>query len=342
VIDRLKAFLAGKLERVEDITVTNLRRHTEGFSLETFSFDASWRSGGTSHSQRYVIRREPPAGLLEPYDLEPQFRVLEAIADTPVRFPRVFWYEPDPAVLGAPFYVMEWVDGDVPIPALDADGNPPFSDERERRSLGRDYATILAQIHRVDWRANGLDFLGVPRDGRDAAERAVDFWHGYAERSRLAPMPMMTEAFCWLRRNLPHDAPIALLHGDYRTGNFLAREGRITAFLDWELVHLGDPMEDIGWSSCRLWRGDSPYVGYLLTREEFAQWYQEAGGFDVDPTRVHFYEVLACVKMAAIMLTGVKAWNDGRTTDMRMSFFDQQVAGMYASIAEALGIISLP
>ncbi len=342
MIEQLRAFLESKLEGAEDLVVSDLVRHTEGFSLETFSFEAVWNVGGEQHSQRYVARREPPAGLLEPYDLEPQFRTLAAIADTPVRFPRVFWYESDPAVLGAPFYVMEWVGGDVPIPALDAQGNSPFGDEGERLSLGRDFAAILADIHQVDWKAKGLDFLGVPRDGRDAAERVVDFWHGYAERSRLAPMPMMTEAFCWLRRNLPSEAPVALLHGDYRTGNFLARDGRITAFLDWELVHLGDPMEDIGWASCRLWRGDSSYVGYLLSREEFSDWYQAAGGFEFDRARIHFYEVLACVKMAAIMLTGVKAWDDGRTKDMRMGFFDQQVAGMYASIAEILGIIELP
>ncbi len=342
MIEKLTAFLASKMPDARELIVSEVRKHTEGFSLETFSFDATWKDGTGDQSARYVVRREPPAGLLEPYDVEPQFKVLDAIADTPVIFPRVLWYERDPSVLGKPFYVMEWVDGTVPIPALDPDGNPPFQDEEQRLSLGRDFAAILVDIHKVDWRAKGLDFLDVPRDARDAAERAVDFWYGYAERSRLAPMPMMTEAFCWLRRNLPSEGEVTLVHGDYRTGNFLQRDGRITAFLDWELVHLGDPMEDLGWSAARIWRGDSPYVGYLLDREDYYKWYTEAGGYEVSLERIRFYEILAGVKMAAIMLTGIKAWHDGRTKDMRMGFFDQQVAGMYATIALSIGLIEIP
>jgi len=342
MIDRIAKFLSSKIPGATCLVVTDLKKHTEGFSLETFSFEASWQDKQGKHAKRYVIRREPPAGLLEPYDLEPQFRVLQALGDTPVIFPRVLWFEKDPAVLGAPFYVMEWVEGEVPLPALDDSGNPPFSDDSLRLSIAHDYSSILAEIHKVDWRSKGLHFLGAPRDARDAAERAVDLWAGYTERGRLGPMPMMTEALCWLRRNLPPAGPVTLVHGDYRTGNFIVRAGRIVAFLDWELVHLGDPMEDIGWSVSRIWRGQSPYAGYLVDRADFFRWYQEAGGADIDTERVRFYEVLAGVKMAAIMLTGIKAWHEGRTTDMRMGFFDQQLAGMYAIIAEAMGLVEMP
>ncbi len=338
----LTAFFRDRFPDRSELAVRNIKKHTEGFSLETYSFDVEWQRDGRTAGERFVIRKEPPAGLLEPYDLEPQFRVLAAVEDTPVVAPKVFWYEQDPAILGAPFYVMEWVEGSVPLPTTDEAGNLPFPDEEQRQSIGRDYARVLAAIHQVDWKAKGLDFLGVPRDGRDAAERVIDLWAGYIERASLAPQPMMTEALGWLRRNVPPDAPVTLVHGDYRTGNFIMRDNHIVAFLDWELVHLGDPMEDIAWSTSRIWAGESGLAGHLLKREELYRWYQEAGGAEIDEQRIRFYEVLAGVKMEAIMLTGIKAWHDGRTRDMRMGFFDQQLAGMNAIIADAMGLIALP
>jgi len=339
--EALERFLASKMPTASAITVDGLVQHTEGFSLQTFSFDVDWREAGKACHRRLVIRRQPSAGLLEPYDLEPQFRALHAIADTPVRFPRVLWYEPDPSVLSAPFYVMEWVAGEVPLPALDANGTPPFADDARRVTIGRDFAEILADVHRIDIDVCGLQFLGRPRDAREAAQRAVDVWEGYTERARLGPMPMMTEALCWLRNNLPADGEVTLVHGDYRTGNFITSDDRIAAILDWEMVHLGDPMEDLAWAMSKIWRGESSRVGYLVEPEEFLAWYEQAGGARVSHDRLRFYSVLAGVKMAAIMLTGVKAWHDGRTRDMRMVFFDQQVPGMYAVIAEALGLIQL-
>jgi len=151
----------------------------------------------------------------------------------------------------------------------------------------------------------------------------------------------MTEALCWLRNHLPARGHVGLVHGDYRTGNFIVDEDHIAAILDWEMVHLGDPMEDLAWAMSKIWRGESSRTGYLAEPEEFLMWYEQAGGAEVDRDRLRFYTVLAGVKMAAIMLTGVKAWHDGRTRDMRMVFFDQQVPGMYAVIAEALGLLQL-
>ncbi len=342
ILAGIEQFLRARLPERSGLKVTGLKKHTEGFSLETYSFDVEWHENGGRRTERLVVRKEPPAGLLEPYDLEPQYRVLAALADTPVVAPRVLWFESDPSFLGAPFYVMEWVEGEVPLPILDEDGGLPIRDDAVRESVGRDFARILAAIHTVDWRAKELDFLGAPRDGRDAAERAVDTWAGYIERARLGPLPMLTYALGWLRRHLPREAPITLVHGDYRTGNFIMRAGRIVAFLDWEMVHLGDPMEDVAWSVSRIWRGESGLAGHLIERERLFEWYREAGGHEVDEERVRFYEVLSGVKMAAIMLTGIKAWHDGRTRDMRMGFFDQQLAGMHAIIADAMGLIQLP
>ena len=108
------------------------------------------------------------------------------------------------------------------------------------------------------------------------------------------------------------------MHGDYRLGNFLvARDGdgaRLTGVLDWEMVHLGDPLEDLAWCSSPLWRAGTDFASALLPPDEFAAAYAAAAGRTVDPERLRFYDVLTLVKMIAIMLTGIRAFSDGRTT----------------------------
>src|SRR5262249_61186847 len=109
---------------------------------------------------------------------------------------------------------------------------------------------------------------------------------------------------------------ITLVHGDYRLGNFLvARDFHLTGILDWELVHLGDPLEDVAWCASPLWRAGTPYASALLPVEEFAARYTAISGRTIDAERLRFYDVLAIVKMAAIMLTGIQAFHDGRTAD---------------------------
>src|SRR5262245_8212443 len=198
-IARLESYLAGRLPAEGPLRVIDLDRSTEGFSQETFTFDVE-TSTGTRRG--FVVKREPIAGLLEPYDLEPEFRVLHALSDDPLPSPPTPWFERDPAVLDRPFYVMARLPGDVPIPAARADGSGPF-DDAERAVLGPAVAEALARLHAIDWRALGLDFLGVPERGRAAAEREVARWEERIRRSGLPVHPALAEALVWLRRNAP-------------------------------------------------------------------------------------------------------------------------------------------
>src|SRR5690606_21853689 len=147
-----------------------------------------------------------------------------------------------------PFYVMERLPGEVPIPAPGPRGEGPF-DAAERAALAPQAMEALAALHAVDWRARGLDFLGVPAKG--AAAREVERWAERLGRSGLPLEPVVAEALGWLRANAPADGGLVLLHGDYRLGNWLVERAgaatRLTGILDWEMVHLGDPVEDLAW-----------------------------------------------------------------------------------------------
>jgi aminoglycoside phosphotransferase (APT) family kinase protein len=330
----LARFLAERLGA--PVRVRGLERNTEGFSQETFSFDADLQG----QTRRYVVKREPPAGLLEPYDLEPEFRVLHGLAGSDVLSPPTPWFSDDPRVLERPFYVMERLPGEVPLPAAGPAGTGPFT-AAERESLAPQVATALARLHAVDWRKRGFDFLGVPAPGKGAAARELARWEERIERAGYAPPPLLADSLAWLRRSLPETSEITLVHGDFRLGNWLVEQrgdaATLLGVLDWEMVHLGDPLEDLAWCSCELWRGGTPWAGAMTPPEAFAAAYAAASGRAVEAERMAFYRLLSVVKMITIMLTGIRAFNDGRTADLRMAIFDHQLPFLHALLALVRG-----
>jgi aminoglycoside phosphotransferase (APT) family kinase protein len=334
---RLLNYLSGHLG--SSVGVDGLRRHTEGFSLETVSFAVSWQNEtGQQKSRRLILRREPEAGLLEPYDLGPQVFAMRAVAGT-VAVPEVLWFERDPEILDRPFYIMGFVEGEVPLPTLGADGAPQIADRGTREQVAADFAQNLAKLHRFDWNKADLKGLDVPADGAAAARTQIQFWKETIERAKPQPLPMLSRAIRELEATVPSQAPLALVHGDYRTGNFIREGGKVCAVLDWEMVHIGDPLEDLAWAASRFWRGQTDMPGILVEREKFFQFYIDAGGSPLDEARLRFYDLLAAVKMTAIMLTGMRAFADERTKDLRMAIFDHQLSGTHMILAESLGLV---
>jgi len=335
VRSRLERFLQGKLGATTKITAFD--RSTEGFSQETFVVEAT-----TGRRKRgFVVKREPVAGLLEPYDLEPEFRVLHALSDDPLPSPPTPWFERDPGVLDRSFYVMERLPGEVPVPAMKADGSGPF-DDAERAAIGPQVVRALADLHAVDWRARGLAFLGDPGPGTAAARREIERWAARLERTAYPAPPILATALLWLRRHAPATDVVTLVHGDYRLGNFLVERAgastRLTGILDWEMVHLGDPLEDVAWCCSPLWRAGSDLASALMTPDAFAAAYAAVARRAADPERLRFYDVLALVKMSVIMLTGLRGFSDGRTSDLRMAIFDHQLPFLAMLLAMTLGL----
>src|SRR5262249_31720890 len=133
------------------------------------------------------------------------------------------------------------------------------------------------------------------------------------------------------------------VHGDYRLGNFLvsraAGGARLSGVLDWEMVHLGDPLEDVAWCISPLWRGGTAFASRLLPPEGFLAGRAATPGRAAGPDRRSFYGILAVVQMAAIMLTGLRAFRDGRTGDLRMAIFDHQLPYLYLLLGTIRGWI---
>jgi aminoglycoside phosphotransferase (APT) family kinase protein len=304
-------------------------RYAVGFSWITYGFNAT-EDGQPERG--LILRLGPPYGLFAPYSARAQFDALQALEGHGVPAPRAFWWSDDTAILGAPFFVSERMAGAAPVPwssSNDGGFEPGYRDR-----IGQQFVSALAALHKVP-----VDGTGFGREGvtvENAALKQLDFWEAARDRWALKPYPMLHKALRWLRANLPVASRVSLVHGDYRLGNFLEADGRITAILDWELVHAGDPLEDLGWAFLPQYAAGSGLVCRLVSKNDFIAQYERESGVRVEPASLHYYIVFALVKLALTHIAAVRCFEDGRFNDMRMPAMGTQIVPTLRQIEKTL------
>jgi aminoglycoside phosphotransferase (APT) family kinase protein len=227
-----------------------------------------------------------------------------------VPVPTLVGIEEDPTWLDRPFFVMDEVTGCV------ADGTlletSPYLERKAE--IGRRKWTILGTIAKADAAAIGLvGPLAVP-DGDAVWRGPLDYWEGVIDEDALSPQPVARAAIRWLRRNPPPPpAKMSVVHGDFRTGNFLFdAEGQVRAVLDWEMCHLGDPLEDLAWAFNPLWgAGSFEMPGRLVPRAEAIGLWEAASGLALDPEAFRWWEIFAGIKGIAIWQSAARVYADG-------------------------------
>ena len=297
------------------VQVLALRRFPVGFSWLTYGVTLRGLPGAAE--QELILRLGPDFGLFAPYSAYPQVWAMQALEGSAVPVPRVGWHSDDPSVLGAPFLFCEKVPGAAVVPWVSPTA-PPLEDGY-RQALATQFIDALAALHRVPWQGRPVAQLtpGITVD--NAARLTVDHLESQIRRWALRPFPLADYGLRWLKQHAPVAPHVAIVHGDYRTGNFLEEGGRITAILDWELVHLGDPHEDLGWASLPMYRGGSPYICRLAEPDVFYRRYGERVGFEVSMTSVHYYQVFNLLKLAATHMAAARCFEEGRFNDMRIA-----------------------
>lgn len=311
-------------------TLGPFTRYAVGFSWITYGFNAT-PEGGVS--QGLILRLGPPYGLFAPYSAGPQHASLKVLEGTGVPVPKSYWWSDDISILGAPFFISERVAGTAPVPWVS--GNESGFTDDYRLAIGAQFVSAIAGLHCAQWRGQE----GLVDDGttvENAAQRQVEAWESNYQRWRLRQYPMLSWTFRWLRQHLPVAPRVSLVHGDYRLGNFLEEGGRITAILDWELVHLGDPHEDLGWAFLPQYSGGTDLVCRLLPQEDFIRQYEEEAGFKVDADALQFYRVFSLLKLAITHIAAVRCYEDGRFNDMRMPSMGTQIAPVLRQISKLL------
>ena len=147
---------------------------------------------------------------------------------------------------------------------------------------------------------------------------------------------MLEWAAEWFRAHAPVAERISVIHGDFRIGNFLEIDGEIQAFLDWETVHLGDPLEDLGWTCLRAWRGKSKYMCHLLTRDELIERYSQRTGLSVELKRLNYFEAFGTFKLAVMHLGAFHCFDKRGFNDMRMAGMGAQIPRLLLQVERAL------
>ena len=278
-----------------------------------------------------VVVRRPPRGPLPPsaHDVVREARLLRALEHTPVRVPRVLAVCEDPEVIGAPFYVMERVAGEVITDALPGElDNPP---ERER--IADQLIDALVELHAVDWTSVGLEAFGKPTG---YLERQLRRFGGLWEHNKTRELPEVEQVGRWLQENIPASPPATIVHGDYRLGNtmFAAQApARLIAIFDWEMATIGDPLADVGYMLMHWTEPDDPPAKFSLhnvtrlegfpTRERLVALYEERSGRSM--RALDWYVTLALWKAVVFMEGNYKRALAGSTDDPYLKTFGDGV-----------------
>ncbi len=293
--------------------------------------------------RRFILRR-PPRGPLPPsaHDVLREARVIGALGPTAARVPQVLAVGNDAAIIGAPFFIMEQVDGEVissELPAI-------FDAPEERRRIGEQLIDALVELHSVDWRAAGLEGFGKPTG---YLERQLRRFGGLWQHNRTRELEDVDAVGNWLQANLPESGEATIVHGDYRLGNVIFEAqapARLAAILDWEMATIGDPLADLGYFATLYVDSDDPPLGMFelnaMTREEgfplraelIARYEQGSGRAMTD---IRWYQTLALWKTVVFMEGNYKRAISGSTDDPFLKQFGDgvvELAGRARALAD--------
>lgn len=292
----------------QDLTIENLQRLSGGASKEQFTFELNWQPEGSDErtTQQLMIRMDPTESIVETHRLR-EWQTLRAMqGEVPV--PKVLWLDEQGDYLGRPAMIAEFLEGTVRPPSDDEkmSGVGMYFIPELRTALQDQFVEILVKIHGIDWRNKELSTFDVPKaNSTQACEWALNLWQRAWQEDTLEAHPVMAQAAVWLRENMPVVEQPVIVHGDYRSGNFMYDDNlRINAIFDWELAYLGDFHDDLAWATLSLFGGpDEQGKGLasgLMPQEEFLERYEKLSGFTVDPKRLFYYHLFSYYKISVI------------------------------------------
>jgi aminoglycoside phosphotransferase (APT) family kinase protein len=283
----LRGWLADRLGPESQPRISRLELPSgAGFSNETYLFDARYRQDGKERTDGFVLQAAPIGeALFQTYDLRKVFDLQRALAARGLPVAPMRWYEGSPELLGAPFYVMNRVDGQVPAdrPSYHSTGFLQDLDPATRERMWWSGLSALARLHALDPAAVGVDLGSL----EDSVGDRLDHWTQFVAWSSPDPLPHFDEIMSWLRANRPYPtARPSIIWGDAKLSNILFKDGEAQALLDWELCTVGPAEDDL---SHFLWLDHFSALGAgvdrlagLPDRAETEAWYAKALGRELE------------------------------------------------------------
>jgi aminoglycoside phosphotransferase (APT) family kinase protein len=293
VRQRLEAFLR---KQEGQATVTEWKPLQGGRSAETIKIGVHTAAG----DRTCVLHVEPVDGPLAGISKAAhQMALLRVLEGTDIPAPRALWGSADPDVLGRPFLVTDFLEGDVPT-VWRAEGRQFISAHPPGGELARSFVEVMARIHAVPVTSLPTEVRG----GDMAAARAFPElerlrWSDAVAGSPFSEDPVLVYADCWLRTNTPSPDRLGLVHGDYRIGNLVIAGEAVVGVLDWELSEAGDPLYDLG-TLCSPALSSNGLASGLWDPDDMVSCYESITGTPVDRVALNYYRVLATFKVAAL------------------------------------------
>ncbi|NNH73308.1 phosphotransferase family protein [Nocardia uniformis] len=299
----LEPILRQRLPSADSARIRNWSPSPRGFATETFLFEAA----DESSTLPLVFRRPPDMSLFPDYDLLRQVLVMQRLADTSLPVPTVRWLDRSEGALGTPYFVMDRLAGEAPsdYPSYHVAGNYYAASPQHRARMWWGCVDTIAAVHRVDWRALGLEFLTMPDCGTRPGEQIVNYLDAALTWAAGEQPPTYRRAIEWLRANSYDPEHVTLLWGDARMSNILySKDFEVAGVLDWEIAYIGDHEADLAWMLFLDWassefEGHPPLPG-TPTRAETIAYYEARTGMTVRNLR--FNEVLAAVLLSVPLL----------------------------------------
>lgn len=250
-------WLAERWPDVKDLRVHEFGAPPTGYSAKTLITPISFERDGEQREEKVVFRVENPGPPIYPpqapgldVEIDIQYRTMEAVSRTgKIPLAELIGYEADPSWVGSPFFAMEYIEGEVPVldPMYTRAGFFFDTTPENRRRLIENGLRLLAELHTIDYRAIGLDWLIAPATEPDVS-RQLDIWEDWSRAAlRDRVHPEVERGYAWLRANVPTGLTPGLSWGDARPGNIIWRDFEAVCVTDWENVAIAPPEYDLGW-----------------------------------------------------------------------------------------------
>lgn len=325
------------------VAVSDIEHHVEGWSRDTASVTVSWSDEDGDHERRVVVRAESDEQVNgnehDPgNDIETEYRTMAAVDNSSVPVPETLGWVGDRSVIGGKSFVVDHCPGDAPIVWNEDDRADLYELWDGDSYLPREFVEALAGIH-----AHGPADVPELERHDNYAEWELERWERTYRDVTSTPEPAVEEAFRWYHENTPSVPEQTLVHGDYRIGNVLVENERISAVLDWELAKIGDPLYDLGYASLPYFSGkllepiERPDLACsLLEREWFYDTYEEVTGRTVAMERLRYWRSFSAFVMLTTSLVGVNRFREGTTSDLRNAWFQYTVPGLIDDMLEPI------
>lgn len=297
---KLQSYLQEKLDSSLKLCNFSSLSCGGGACQDNYRFDLIVDRGKYQGNHHLVLRTDKGGSLFASLAKQDEFAVTELAFSHGVTTPRPYWLEVQPEPTGNPFFIMQRIDGK-------ANGRFVVKDRslgQARQKLPDQLAQNLSQIHKIGPEDCSNEGLKTTLFGYHQTFDSYPHSTIQDLRQQLKqidqPYPAIELCLNWAEANLPDQQQPVLVHGDFRTGNFMVDENGLTGILDWEFAHWGDPYEDISWLCLRDWRFGKNQLeaGGLCQRQEFYRLYQQYSGQKIDQQRVLFWEVIGNLRWA--------------------------------------------